>query len=195
MTTYKLQNKGCFKVNSDAAVFKASYTAGIGIVVRNWHGAALPALSMLAPLFIPTDLAGNLFPEPTVNHQTSPTAPLKAIEEVLIKIPSTILNLIDKHYSVEVENGDDAENGDLIKEVLIKRMTVRSPTETISSRMTVKSSSRVVRLRQGDDVVAVLVRVADEIQWPLVKDEAIVKLDHSRGVVVLWVDLGLWGPG
>nr|POE90334.1 senescence/dehydration-associated protein [Quercus suber] len=133
-----------------------------------------------------TDLVGNLFSEPTVDHQTSPMAPLKAIEEVLIKIPGAILNLIDKHYSIEVENGDDAENGDLIEEVLIKRMTVRSPAETISLRMT------------GDDVVAiaVLALVADEIQWPLVKDEvAAVKLDHSRGVVVLWMDLGSWGRG
>nr|POE50012.1 bag family molecular chaperone regulator 5, mitochondrial [Quercus suber] len=30
----------------------------------------------------------------------------------------------------------------------------------------------VVHLRQGDDIVAVLACVADEIQWPLVKDEA-----------------------
>ena len=37
-------------MNSDAAVFKASNTAGIGIVVRNWHSAALAALSMPAPL-------------------------------------------------------------------------------------------------------------------------------------------------
>nr|POE87049.1 senescence/dehydration-associated protein [Quercus suber] len=29
-------------------------------------------------------------------------APLKAIEEVLIKILGAILNLIDKHYSVEL---------------------------------------------------------------------------------------------
>nr|POE97151.1 senescence/dehydration-associated protein [Quercus suber] len=120
-------------------------------------------------------LAGNLFPKPTVDHQTSPTTPLKAIKEVLIQIPGAILNLIDKHYSVKVENGD------LIEEVLIKRMTVRSPAETISLRMT------------GNDVVAVLAHVADEIQWPLVKDEAAVKLDHSRGVMVLWVDLGSWG--
>ena len=69
----------------------------------------------------PIDLTGNLFLEPIVDHQTSPTAPLKAIEEVLIKIP-----------------------GDLT----------------------------VFHLRQGDDVVAVLACVADEIQWPLVKDEA-----------------------
>nr|POE80175.1 hypothetical protein CFP56_79554 [Quercus suber] len=74
---------------------------------------------------------------------------LKAIEEVLIKIASAILNLIDKHYSVEVENGDDAENGDLIEEVLIKRMIVRSPAETISPRMTVRSSTTISSKRSS----------------------------------------------
>ncbi|XP_030974535.1 protein EARLY-RESPONSIVE TO DEHYDRATION 7, chloroplastic-like [Quercus lobata] len=102
--------------------------------------------SNLYPSFDMRDLAGNLFPEPTVDHQTSSTAPPKAIEEVLIKIPGAILNLIDKHYSVELACGD----------------------------------LTVVRLRQDDDVVAVLACVADEIQWPLVKDEAAVKLDHSH---------------
>nr|POF16184.1 senescence/dehydration-associated protein [Quercus suber] len=82
----------------------------------------------------------DLFPEPTIGHQTSPTTPLKAIEEVLIKIAGAILNLIDKHYSVEVENGDDADNG--------KRMTVRSLAETISSRMNVRSSSRSPAISQ-----------------------------------------------
>ncbi|PON89357.1 Senescence/spartin-associated [Trema orientale] len=38
----------------------------------------------------------------------------------------------------------------------------------------------VVRLRQGENIVAVLARVGDEIQWPLAKDEAAVKLDDSH---------------
>ncbi|XP_027179299.1 protein EARLY-RESPONSIVE TO DEHYDRATION 7, chloroplastic-like [Coffea eugenioides] len=38
----------------------------------------------------------------------------------------------------------------------------------------------ILRLRQGDNTVAVLARVADEIQWPLTKDLAAVKLDPSR---------------
>ncbi|KAF8410420.1 hypothetical protein HHK36_002949 [Tetracentron sinense] len=38
----------------------------------------------------------------------------------------------------------------------------------------------IVRLRQGDNVVAVLARIGDEIQWPLAKDEAAVKLDESH---------------
>ncbi|CAI9110957.1 OLC1v1011069C1 [Oldenlandia corymbosa var. corymbosa] len=36
------------------------------------------------------------------------------------------------------------------------------------------------RLRQGDNTVAVLASVADEIQWPLTKDLAAVKLDQSH---------------
>ncbi|KAL0383944.1 UNVERIFIED_CONTAM: protein EARLY-RESPONSIVE TO DEHYDRATION 7, chloroplastic [Sesamum radiatum] len=38
----------------------------------------------------------------------------------------------------------------------------------------------VVQLKQGDNVVAALARVGDEIQWPLLKDEAAVKLDDSH---------------
>ncbi|KAK9285060.1 hypothetical protein L1049_024245 [Liquidambar formosana] len=38
----------------------------------------------------------------------------------------------------------------------------------------------VIRLRQGENIIAVLARVADEIQWPLAKDEAAVKLDESH---------------
>ncbi|KAI3985055.1 hypothetical protein MKX01_038662 [Papaver californicum] len=38
----------------------------------------------------------------------------------------------------------------------------------------------IVRLRQNENVVAVLVRVGDQIQWPLAKDEAAVKLDDSH---------------
>ncbi|KAL6966643.1 hypothetical protein U1Q18_032423 [Sarracenia purpurea var. burkii] len=36
----------------------------------------------------------------------------------------------------------------------------------------------ILRLRQGDNVVVVLVRVVDEIQWPLTKNEATIKLDE-----------------
>lgn len=38
----------------------------------------------------------------------------------------------------------------------------------------------IVGLRQGNNVVAVLARVGDEIQWPLARDEAAVKLDESH---------------
>ncbi|KAA8546099.1 hypothetical protein F0562_020450 [Nyssa sinensis] len=45
----------------------------------------------------------------------------------------------------------------------------------------------IVRLRQGGNVVAVLARVGDEIQWPLAKDEAAVKLDESHYFFTLHV--------
>ncbi|KAJ4851036.1 hypothetical protein Tsubulata_012314 [Turnera subulata] len=39
---------------------------------------------------------------------------------------------------------------------------------------------QIVSIKQGDTVVAVLARVGDDIQWPLTKDEAAVKLDESH---------------
>ncbi|OMO74477.1 Senescence/spartin-associated [Corchorus capsularis] len=38
----------------------------------------------------------------------------------------------------------------------------------------------IVSLLQGDNIVAVFARVGDEIQWPLAKDEPVVKLDTSH---------------
>ncbi|CAI9781986.1 unnamed protein product [Fraxinus pennsylvanica] len=38
----------------------------------------------------------------------------------------------------------------------------------------------LVQLKQGDNVVAVLARIGEEVQWPLARDEAAVKLDESH---------------
>ncbi|XWS67743.1 hypothetical protein CRYUN_Cryun04dG0031600 [Craigia yunnanensis] len=38
----------------------------------------------------------------------------------------------------------------------------------------------IVSLHQGDNIVAVFARVGDDIQWPLAKDEPVVKLDTSH---------------
>ncbi|BBH08042.1 Senescence/dehydration-associated protein-related protein [Prunus dulcis] len=84
--------------------------------------------------------------QPSDRPSSQPSAPALATEEVLIKIPGAIVNLIDKHYSVELASGDFT----------------------------------IIRLVQGDDIVAVLARVGDEIQWPLAKEEASVKLDDSH---------------
>ncbi|EOX90814.1 Senescence/dehydration-associated protein-related isoform 3 [Theobroma cacao] len=110
------------------------------------------------------DLVENLFPDPpnySVNRHSdhtdsphAPTAPPQAVEEVLIKIPGAILNLIDKSYSVELACGDFT----------------------------------VIRLWQGENIVAVLVRVAEEIQWPLMKNETAVKLDDSHYFFSLQLD-------
>ena len=95
------------------------------------------------------DLVQTLFPE-NYNNQNdsprSPSAPPAATEEVLIRIPGAILNLIDSEYSVELASGEFS----------------------------------VIRLRQGDSAVAVYARIADEIQWPLAKDETAVKVDDSH---------------
>ncbi|XP_043714089.1 protein EARLY-RESPONSIVE TO DEHYDRATION 7, chloroplastic [Telopea speciosissima] len=48
----------------------------------------------------------------------------------------------------------------------------------------------IVRLRQGENVVAVLARIGDEIQWPLAKDEPAVKLDESHYFFSLRVPTG-----
>ncbi|CAN4123516.1 unnamed protein product [Withania somnifera] len=90
----------------------------------------------LYPTIDMDDLVENLFPD--YNDQTAP--------ETLLVIPSSILHLIDKHYSVELASGD-----------LFLHC-----------------------LRQGNNIVAVLARVGDEIQWPLTKDLAAVKLDDSH---------------
>ncbi|XP_038901694.1 protein EARLY-RESPONSIVE TO DEHYDRATION 7, chloroplastic-like [Benincasa hispida] len=45
----------------------------------------------------------------------------------------------------------------------------------------------IVGLSQGNNVVAVLARIGDEIQWPLAKDEAAVKLDDSHYFFILSV--------
>ncbi|KAL6571379.1 Senescence-associated protein [Orobanche hederae] len=42
------------------------------------------------------------------------------------------------------------------------------------------SDLRILLLRQGDNTVAVLAAVSDEIEWPLTKDLAAVKLDTSH---------------
>lgn len=103
--------------------------------------------SNLYPSIDMKDLVENLFPEsPPEAESYFASAPPEATEEIIIRIPGAILNLIDKHYSVELASGDFT----------------------------------IVRLRQGDNVVAILARVADEIQWPLAKDEAAVKLDNSH---------------
>ena len=40
-----------YKVNFDAAVFKPSNSAGIGVIAHNWNGEAIGALSLPIPWF------------------------------------------------------------------------------------------------------------------------------------------------
>ncbi|CAJ1930483.1 unnamed protein product [Sphenostylis stenocarpa] len=91
------------------------------------------------------DLVENLFPE-DASAASFPSAPQEATEELLLRIPGTILNLVDKDYSVALASGDFS----------------------------------IIRLWQGDNAVATYARVAEEIQWPLAKDETAVKVDDSH---------------
>jgi spartin len=105
--------------------------------------------SNLYPSIDFNDLVQNLFPDDITagSNPTSPSAPPEITEEeILVKIPGAILNLIDREYSVELASGDFT----------------------------------VVRLRQGQNSIAVYARIADEIQWPLAKDETAVKVDDSH---------------
>jgi spartin len=101
--------------------------------------------SSMYPSVDTTDLAENLFPDkPTPDQTQQPT--FESSEEILIKIPGTIVHLIDRQQSIELASCD-----------LV-----------------------LIRLLQGDNIVAVLARVGEEIQWPLAKDEPAVKLDNSH---------------
>ncbi|PSS21751.1 Protein EARLY-RESPONSIVE TO DEHYDRATION 7 like [Actinidia chinensis var. chinensis] len=104
-----------------------------------------PSSSSIYPSVDVKDLAENLFPE-NESQQNPNSQTLESAEEVLVRVPGTIVHLIDKQQSIELASGE----------------------------------LTVVRLRQGDNVVVVLARVGDEIQWPLAKDEAAVKLDESH---------------
>ena len=50
MHQWRPPEQGIYKVNFDAAVFKSSNTAGIGVIIRDWGGQAIGALSMSMPL-------------------------------------------------------------------------------------------------------------------------------------------------
>ncbi|QCD81871.1 hypothetical protein DEO72_LG2g2201 [Vigna unguiculata] len=62
-----------------------------------------PSSSSQIPLF--SDLVQNLFSE-DASATGSPSAPLEATKEVLLRIPGAILNLVDKDYSVELTCSD-----------------------------------------------------------------------------------------
>ncbi|KAL8196577.1 hypothetical protein R6Q57_024872 [Mikania cordata] len=105
-----------------------------------------PSAPPLYPSLDLKDLEENLFADTHHSYDPHDLTSIQPSEEVIIKIPGSIVHLIDKQQSIELASG-----------VL-----------------------EVVRLRQGNAVVAVLARIDDLIQWPLAKDEAAVKLDGSH---------------
>jgi spartin len=97
--------------------------------------------SNMYPSISTKDLAEKLFPD-TDNQIT--TKDFTSSQETILKIPNSIVHLIDKDQSIELANG----------------------------------TLEITCLKQSGNVVAVLARVGDELQWPLAKDEAVVKLDE-----------------
>ncbi|CAH9057132.1 unnamed protein product [Cuscuta europaea] len=91
-------------------------------------------------------MSGSLYPKISAQSNPEPNSGFESSEEVIIRIPGSMVHLIDKDRSIELATGE----------------------------------LTVVQLKQGNNVVAVLARVGQDIQWPLAKDEATVKLDDSH---------------
>ncbi|KAJ6809718.1 uncharacterized protein M6B38_162825 [Iris pallida] len=106
---------------------------------------AIPTSSSLYPSLSTRDLAESLFPDEPQEEDPKKSNVPPPVEEVLLRIPSAILHLIDRQRSVQLASGDFS----------------------------------VLRVRQGPNSVAVLARIG-EVQWPLARDEASVKLDPSH---------------
>ncbi|GAB2224842.1 hypothetical protein Droror1_Dr00005619 [Drosera rotundifolia] len=53
----------------------------------------------------------------------------------------------------------------------------------------------IIRLIQNHTIIAVLVRIGDQIQWPIAKDEPVVKLDDSHCFFSLRVPNGMNNNG
>ncbi|KAJ7967168.1 Senescence/spartin-associated [Quillaja saponaria] len=85
-------------------------------------------------------------------------------------------NLFPEDESVSPNQYTQSSEEVLVKVtgVIVHLIEKDSSVELASGELT------IVALRQGDNIVAVLARIGDAIQWPLAKDEAAVKLDDSH---------------
>ncbi|KAH7834366.1 hypothetical protein Vadar_015274 [Vaccinium darrowii] len=78
-------------------------------------------------------------------------------------------------------NNSQTQSVESVEEILIS--VPGTVIHLIDKQQSVELASgelTIVRLRQGENVVAVFARVGDQIQWLLAKDEAAVKLDDSH---------------
>ncbi|XP_057470395.1 protein EARLY-RESPONSIVE TO DEHYDRATION 7, chloroplastic-like isoform X1 [Actinidia eriantha] len=114
------------------------------------HNRSSSSQSSLYPQIDMTDLVDNLFPE---NYQNTPNPTHNSPSAPLESVEEIILTVPGA-----------------ILHLIDKHYSVELATGDLS----------IVRLRQGDTVVAVVAVVAGEIQWPLAKDAAAVKLDESH---------------
>lgn len=96
--------------------------------------------------------------------------------------PSVNMNNLAENLFPDADDaGSKTLNSQPSEEILIK--VPGALIHLIDKEQSVELASGeliIVLLRQGENVIAVLARVGDEIQWPLAKDEAVVKLDESH---------------
>ncbi|KAI5647844.1 hypothetical protein M9H77_33849 [Catharanthus roseus] len=115
-----------------------------------------PASSSMYPSLDMKDLAENLFPDS--DHE--------------------------KNFQVEIQGTEDARSTTALESS--EQVMIKIPGALVhlidkeQSIELAKGEFTIVNLRQGDNVVAVLARIGDQIQWPLAKDEVAVKLDQSH---------------
>ncbi|CAI9104737.1 OLC1v1003474C1 [Oldenlandia corymbosa var. corymbosa] len=121
-------------------------------------------------------------PKPAVSSSSAsslyPTVDLKDLAENLFPDED------DRGVDVEIQGNPEAQKNlafESSEEVVIK--IPGAIVHLIDKKQSVELASgdfTIVKLKQGANVVAVLARVGTEIQWPLAKDEAAVKLDESH---------------
>lgn len=90
-------------------------------------------------------------------------------------------DLAENLFPEEEAPVSDQKHHDSFEQVLVKIPGVI--VHLIEKQNSVELASgefSIVGLNQGNNVVAVLARVGDELQWPLAKDEPSVKLDDSH---------------
>ena len=95
-----------FKVNFDAAVFKSLNLVGIGVVIRDWRGDVVAALSM------PTALASTVVDlEALACRHAMLFAAEKDLQNVIFERDSiSIINAIVQDNSVLTSHGDIVDN-------------------------------------------------------------------------------------
>ncbi|KAL3613958.1 hypothetical protein CASFOL_042032 [Castilleja foliolosa] len=106
--------------------------------------------SSLYPSVEIKDLAENLFPETEEDRNPNAAMPNSASFESSEEVIITIPGAIV--HLIDKQHSVELANGDF----------------------------SIVQLKQGGNVVAALARIGDQIQWPLAKDEAAVKLDDAH---------------
>lgn len=87
----------------------------------------------------------------------------------------------DSDIPIEHNSGENPPAFESSEEILIK--IPGAVVHLIDKKRSVQLASgelNIVRLKQGDNIVAVLARIGDEVQWPLAKDEPTVKLNRSH---------------